>query len=150
MDEKPVYTKREMAIVYASLVSFSTISTMPMLLGVFMTDPVNFKCHTGNGTQLNGTCPGNRVDECSYIEYDKSLWTNNLVMELDLVCDRAWMKALPNYGWFTGMLFTVILLQLSDVCGRWTVIFGCQMGLTVTVFLSAMSSTNYLYRYVTD
>ena len=145
MEEMQVYTTKEMAVVYLSLVSVSTISTMPMLLGVFLTDLVGFKCHTTNGTQLNATCPGNRVTECVQVEYDNSLWTNNLVMEFDLICDRAWMKALPNYGWFTGMLFTVIFLQLSDVCGRWTVIFGCQMGLTITVFLSVTSSTIYMF-----
>ena len=88
----------------------------------------------------------NRVAECTTVLYDKSLWTNNLVTELDLVCDRTWMKALPNYGWFTGMLFTVIILQLSDICGRWSIIVVSQIGLTISVFLSAASTSVHLYR----
>ena len=133
---------------YASILSVSTISLIPMLLSVFTTDAVSFTCVTGDGTQLNNTCPDNRVAECTSIVYDKSLWVNNLVMELDLICDRTWMKALPNYGWFTGMFFNIFILQMSDICGRWTIIFGFQMGLTITVFLSAAPTSIVAFRQV--
>jgi hypothetical protein len=108
MHERLLNTKMEMGLVYASIVSVSTISLMPMLLSVFITDSVSFTCITGNGSQLNDTCPDNRIAKCTSIVYDKSLWTNNLIMELDLVCDQTWMKALVHtvdsnsteYCWF--------------------------------------------------
>ena len=137
MNEKSLYSTKETTLVLASLISLSTISTLPMLLAVFMTDPVKFTCLTLSGTRLNGTCPDNQVARCVQIEYDRSIWTSNLLMEMNLVCDRTEMKALPNYGWFVGMFLTAFTMQMPDLFGRWSTIFGCQAGLTLTVLLSA-------------
>ena len=97
---------------------------------------------------LNSTCPNNEISKCQFIEYDTSLWTNNLVMYLDLVCDRTWMKALPNYGWFFGMFLTSFTLQFPDFFGRWKMLIVSQLGLTVTTFLTAISRSVYFYSQV--
>ena len=44
--EKRLYSNNEMILVYASLVTVSFISTLTMLLHVFMLDTVEFKCIT--------------------------------------------------------------------------------------------------------
>ena len=46
MTEKRLYSNKEMILVYASLVTVSIITTLPMLLHVFMLDTVDFKCIT--------------------------------------------------------------------------------------------------------
>ena len=44
MGEQSLYTRKEMRLVYASVVAVSTVTTLPMLIHVFMMDPVEFKC----------------------------------------------------------------------------------------------------------
>ena len=46
MIEKRLYSNKEMILVYASLVTVSVISTLPMFLHVFMLDTVEFTCIT--------------------------------------------------------------------------------------------------------
>ena len=97
MTEQAKYTKRQMGVIYAGLVAQSTIQMLNVLLSVFMLEGVEFVCHAENET-LHSACPDDQVSKCMEIEYDRSMWTNNLIMEMDLVCDRAWMKTLPYYG----------------------------------------------------
>ena len=105
----------------------------------------SFETRFFDSRHLNSTCPDNKVEKCRYIDYDTSLWTRNLVMHLDLVCDRAWMRALPNYGWFIGMCLTTFTLQLPDFFGRWRVLFASQVGIIMSVFLVASSQSIYIY-----
>ena len=44
MGEQSLYTRKEMMLVYASVIAVSTITTLPMLIHVFMMDPVEFRC----------------------------------------------------------------------------------------------------------
>lgn len=44
MGEQSLYTRKEMMLVYASVIAVSTITTLPMLIHVFMMDPVEFSC----------------------------------------------------------------------------------------------------------
>lgn len=141
-----MYSRSQMGIIYAALVMQSTVQMTNVLLSVFMLDGVEFVCHTTLNGTFNSTCPGNRVDKCLHIEYNRSMWTHNLIMEMNLVCDRAWMRTLPYYGWFAGMFINTLTMQLADVFGRWTLIFVGQAGLTLTMFLLAASKSIYLYR----
>ena len=88
------------------------------------------------------------MEKCRYIDYDTSLWTRNLVMHLDLVCDRAWQRALPNYGWFIGMALTTFTLQQPDFFGRKRILFYSQVGMIMSVFLVASSRSIYIYSVV--
>lgn len=145
MQKSSLYTAGQTAIIYAGLVSVATISVSSVLISVFMLDDYDFTCHTNNET-FHSTCPENKVSNCDFIQYNRSVWTNSLIMEMDLVCDRVWMKTLPYYGLFTGTALNTLAMSLSDLCGRWTLIFGGQAGLTVTLFLSVASKSIYVYR----
>ena len=149
MQESTLYTAGQMALIYAGLVSVSIVTMSGVFLSVFMLDEYEFVCHTTNET-LQATCPENKVSNCVFVWYNRSVWTNSLITEMDLVCDRAWMKAMPYYGWFVGMALTTFTMPLSDMCGRWTVIFAGQAALTVTLLLSAASTSIYVYRLALD
>ena len=55
------YSKKEMILVFASIISISTITTTPMMLAVFHFDTPEFVCTTGNVT-LASSCPNNKVE----------------------------------------------------------------------------------------
>ena len=46
MREQSLYSTNEMRLVYASVISVSILSTLPMMIHVFMMDPVEFQCFT--------------------------------------------------------------------------------------------------------
>ena len=140
-----IYTPSQMYIIYAGLVCVSVISVTSVMASVFHLAELEFTCLTKD-EMFHSTCPENKVSNCMFVEYNRSVWSNNLIMEMDLVCDRAWMKTLPYYGWFAGMLVNTVTMPLSDLCGRWTLIITSQAGLTVTLFLSAASKSIHMYR----
>ena len=94
MQEFTLYTAGQMAIIYAGLVSVSIVSMSGVFLSVFMLDEYQFACHMSNAT-FHSTCPENKVSNCVYIWYNRSVRTNSLITEMNLVCDRAWTKAMP-------------------------------------------------------
>ena len=149
MQQGSIYTPNQVCIIHAGLVCVAVISVSSVIASVFHLDELEFTCHT-TGEMFHSTCPENKVSNCMFVEYNRSVWSNSLIMEMDLVCDRAWMKYLPYFGWFTGMLINTVTMPLSDLCGRWTLIITSQAGLTVTLFISAASKTIHMYRLVSD
>ena len=55
------YSKKEMILVFASIISISTISTTPMMLAVFHFDTPDFVCSNENLT-LSSNCPNGKVE----------------------------------------------------------------------------------------
>ena len=112
-----MYTKREKWLIYTSMVLVSVITITNLMESVFKFNSIEFKCILNNVT-YNSTCPENKIEQCERIDFDQTVWSSNLVSDLDLVCDRSWLISLPNYGWFFGMFLTTFTLQFPDYFGR--------------------------------
>lgn len=69
---------------------------------IFLSPKVEYTCI---GSSNNETCP------CPNPEYDTSIFTNSIIMEWDLICDRKWLTS-----------FTQTLFQLGTLLG--SVFFG--------------------------
>ncbi|XP_050348845.1 organic cation transporter-like protein [Nymphalis io] len=69
---------------------------------IFLSPKVEYHCF---GSSSNATCP------CPNPQYDTSIFTNSIIMEWDLICDRKWLTS-----------FTQTLFQLGTLLG--SVLFG--------------------------
>ena len=138
-----MYTKREKWLIYTSMVLVSVITITNLMESVFKFNSIEFKCILNNVT-YNSTCPENKIEQCERIDFDQTVWSSNLVSDLDLVCDRSWLISLPNYGWFFGMFLTTFTLQFPDYFGRAKLVVFSQGTLTLILFLGSTTKSIYV------
>ncbi|XP_077295926.1 organic cation transporter protein-like isoform X2 [Arctopsyche grandis] len=80
---------------------------------IFLAPPANFKCTDPLGEE--GKCSSN----CTNYDYDKKIFSNTIVMEWDLVCDKEWMKNMTQTVFMFGVLLGNMLFGfLADRFGR--------------------------------
>lgn len=79
---------------------------------IFLAPPTNFTCSdTGETKVFDNVCQSN----CTQYEYDKSTFSNTIVSEWDLVCDRHWLKNLTQTIFMLGILVGNMMFgHLSD------------------------------------
>lgn len=100
---------------------------------IFLSPKVEYTCL---GSSNNETCP------CPSPEYDTSIFTNSIIMEWDLICDRKWLTS------FTQTLFQLGTLLGSVFFGMASDRFGRKKPLLVAVVIQV--SMGVVAAYVPD
>ncbi|CAH0719944.1 unnamed protein product, partial [Brenthis ino] len=90
---------------------------------IFLSPKVEYTCI---GSSNNATCP------CSSPQYDTSIFTNSIIMEWDLICDRKWLTS------FTQTLFQLGTLLGSVFFGMASDRFGRKKPLLVAVVIQVL------------
>lgn len=99
------------------------------------------QCHIWNSEDFkqpldNGTKP------CTSWEYDRSVYTNTIIHDFDLVCQNRNKKDWAQSSYFTGFLIGMAVSgSLSDYFGRMRTIVPLLMGMCTFGTLSAFSTT---------
>lgn len=76
-------------------------------------------------TYLNGGIPARESIDCSAYIYDNSKYDSSTVIEWDMVCNRAWLRATSDALFMVGVLLgSIIFGQMSDKMGRKPVFFA--------------------------
>ncbi|XP_037088471.1 organic cation transporter protein-like [Pollicipes pollicipes] len=83
---------------------------------------------TGATTRNNSTTP------CNAWNYDTSEYSNTIIMEWDLVCERKWLQMLTQATYMIGIMFGVMFWGIAaDRYGRRPTLFAC---IVLTSFLA--------------
>ncbi|GFU15713.1 organic cation transporter protein [Nephila pilipes] len=122
------------------------------LATTFFAPNMDFRCvdsvsRNDNGTTFDNSCEvqvGNRSFPCTKWEYDTSFYSQTIVSEWDLVCDREWLISLSKSVYMGGFLVSVIFFgQLSDSIGRLPAVVISYI-ITVVSMLMTLLSTSYV------
>uniref|UniRef100_A0A6A7FPC7 Organic cation transporter protein-like n=1 Tax=Hirondellea gigas TaxID=1518452 RepID=A0A6A7FPC7_9CRUS len=81
---------------------------------------------------------------CSSWHYDRSLYTNTVVSEWNLVCEDRWLMSSAQASYMAGfMVGALVLSELADKYGRRTLLLWSTLLFTVTT-IATYFSTSYL------
>lgn len=120
----------------------------------FFAPHMDFRCAEpvsgdGNRTVFDNRCDASADGEngsvpCTKWEYDMSFYSQTIVSEWDLVCDREWLISLSKSVYMAGFLVSVFFFgQLSDSIGRLPTIIIAYV-ITVVSMLMTLLSTSYI------
>ncbi|GFV95747.1 organic cation transporter protein [Trichonephila clavipes] len=117
----------------------------------FFAPKMNFRCVEPSSGADNRTAFDNRCDvgengsvPCTQWEYDISFYSQTVVSEWDLVCEREWLISLSKSVYMVGFLLSVIFFgHLSDSVGRLPTLIISYV-ITVVSMLLTLFSTSYV------
>ncbi|KAG8193142.1 hypothetical protein JTE90_006974 [Oedothorax gibbosus] len=116
-------------------------------------DPVPMRHNRPNATagdSFNERCdvmtPNSTMVRCNRWKYDKEYFSDTIVSEWDLVCDREWLVSLAKSVYMVGFLISVFFFgQMSDWVGRYPTVVVSYLITFVSMFLSLVSSSYTMF-----
>ncbi|XP_012266588.2 organic cation transporter protein-like [Athalia rosae] len=86
------------------------------------------------------------VEKCNSFVYDKSIFTLTTTSEFNLVCDRAWLRAMADSIFMVGMMIgSIIFGDLADRYGRKQIICYCVTAQAAGGLLAALAPELYSF-----
>lgn len=83
---------------------------------------------------------------CTEWEYDTSFYSQTIVNEWDLVCEREWLVALAKSVYMFGFLLSVLIFgQISDWIGRYKVVVITYFITVASLVLSLFSTSYFMF-----
>ncbi|XP_073955116.1 organic cation transporter protein-like isoform X1 [Choristoneura fumiferana] len=102
---------------------------------IFLAPPMNFTCADTPSDIFDNTCHAN----CTNYEYDHSIFSQTIISQWNLVCERQWLKNLTQTFFMLGILVgNMVFGHLSDRFGR-------RMPFLAAVFLQLISGVATAY-----
>lgn len=78
---------------------------------IFLAPPMNFTCADTPSETFDNTCHAN----CTSYEYDHSVFSQTIISDWNLICDRQWLKNLTQTIFMLGILVgNMVFGHLSD------------------------------------
>ncbi|GIY90738.1 organic cation transporter protein [Caerostris extrusa] len=126
-------------------------------LGItFFAPNMEFRCIEPVYEGMNETVFDNRCEihlnssnitvPCTKWEYDTSYFSQTIVSEWDLVCNREWLVSLAKSIYMVGFLISVVFFgQLSDSYGRFPAVVISYVMTVVSMLLALLSSSYTMF-----